>query len=93
MPAIKDLWQKMKDAIWAIYKDEVLLACGDGGMDSPGFCTKYCLYTMMDHFLNVIVDLEIIDKREAGGSSTLMEKVGCKRILERHHEDGQRVER
>lgn len=52
-------------------------------MDSPGFCAKYCMYTMMDQFLDVIIDLEIVDKREAGGTSTLMEKIGCKRILER----------
>ena len=52
-------------------------------MDSPGFSVKYCAYTMMEHYLNVIVDLEVIDKGEAGGSSTLMEKMGCKRLLER----------
>lgn len=61
----------------------MLLLCGDGRMDSPGFCAKYCMYTIMDHFMDVIVDVEIVDKREAGGTSTLMEKIGCKRILER----------
>lgn len=83
VPAIKELWERMKEQLWEIYKDEALLLCGDGRMDSPGFCAKYCMYTMMDHFLNVIVDLEIVDKREAGGASTVMEKIGCKRILER----------
>ena len=38
---------------------------------------------MMDHYLDVIVDCEVVDKRETGGTSTLMEKMGCKRILER----------
>ena len=38
---------------------------------------------MMEHYLNVIVDLEVVDKREAGGTSSLMEKMGCKRLLER----------
>ncbi len=37
----------------------------------------------MDHFLDLIVDVEVVDKREAGGTSSLMEKMGCKRILER----------
>ena len=59
------------------------VVCGDGRMDSPGFSAKYCVYTMMEHYLNVIVDLEVVDKREAGGTSTLMEKMGCKRLLER----------
>ena len=57
--------------------------CGDGRMDSPGFSAKYCFYVMMDHYLDVIVDCEVVDKRETGGISTLMEKMGCKQILER----------
>ena len=52
-------------------------------MDSPGFSAKYCFYVMMDHFLDLIVDVEVVDKREAGGTSSLMEKMGCKRILKR----------
>ena len=44
---------------------------------------KCCLYVMMDHFLDLIVDVEVMDKREAGGTSSLMEKMGCKRIFER----------
>jgi len=31
---------------------------------------------MMEHYLNIIVDLEVVDKWEAGGTSTLMEKNG-----------------
>jgi len=73
----------MKERIWNLFEKELLVVCGDGRMDSPGFSAKYCLYTMMDHFLDLIVDVEVVDKREAGGTSSLMEKMGCKRILER----------
>ena len=73
----------MKVKIWNMFKTEMLVLCGDCRMDSPGFSAKYCLYTMMDHFLDIIVDLEVVDKREAGGTSSLMEKMGCKRLLER----------
>lgn len=83
IPSIKELWGQMKAKIWNVFKKEVLVLCGDGRMDSPGFSAKYCLYAMMDHFLDLIVDLEVVDKREAGGTSSLMEKMGCKRILER----------
>ena len=38
----------------------------------------------MGHYLNVIVDLEEVDKREAGGMPTLMVKMGCKRLLQRY---------
>ncbi|KAL9977790.1 hypothetical protein ACROYT_G015233 [Oculina patagonica] len=38
---------------------------------------------MMDHYLDLILDVEVVDKREAGETSSLMENMGCKRILER----------
>ena len=83
VPGIRDLWDKMKEVVWKVFENDVLVLCGDGRMDSPGFNAKYCVYTMMEHYLSVIVDLEVIDKHEAGGTSTLMEKMGCKRLLER----------
>lgn len=83
IPSIKDLWQRMKEKVWEIYKYDMLVLCGDGRMDCPAFSAKYCLNTMMDQYLNVIIDLEVVDKQEAGGTSTIMEKMGCKRILAR----------
>lgn len=83
LPSITELWGKMKELVWKVFENDVLVVCGDGRMDSPGFSAKYCVYTMMEHYFNVIVDLEVVDKREAGGTSTLMEKMGCKRLLER----------
>ena len=83
IPSIKELWGEMKGKIWNLFEKELLVLCGDGRMDSPGFSAKYCLYAMMDHFLDLIVDVEVVDKREAVGTSSLMEKMGCKRILDR----------
>lgn len=83
IPSIKDFWLRMKTMLWEVFKNESLVLSGDGRMDSPGFSAKYCLYVMMHTFLNVILDVEVVDKREASGTSTLMEKIGCKRILER----------
>ena len=83
LPRIRELWNKMKEIIWKVFENDVLVVCGEGRMNSPGFSAKYCVYTMMEHYLNVIVDLEVVNKREAGGTSTLMEKIGCKRLLER----------
>ena len=82
LPSITDLWSKMK-VVWKVFENDVSVICGDGRMDSPGLSAKYCVYTMMEHYLNIIVDLEVVDKREAGGTSTLMEKMGSKRLLER----------
>ena len=63
VPSIKELWAEMKGKIWNIFQKEHLVLCGDGRMDSPGFSAKYCLYTMMDHFLDLIVDVEVVDKK------------------------------
>ena len=83
VPSIRELWNKMKEVIWKAFENDVLVVCSDGRMDSPGFSAKYCVYTMMEQYLNVITDLEVIDKCETGSTSTLMEKMGCKRLLER----------
>ena len=83
VPVIKDFWAEMKEKIWEVFKDEALLLCGDARMDSPGFSAKYCVYLIMDHYLNIITDVEIVDKREAGGTSTAMEKMGLKGLVER----------
>ena len=72
VPTIRDMWDKMKEVVWKVFENDVLVVCGDGRMDSPGFSAKYCVYTMMEHYLNVTVDLEVVDKREAGGTSSLM---------------------
>ena len=55
---------------------------GDGRNDSPGHSARYCVYTLMEHVTNAVVDLEVLDKRETGGNSTTMEKEGLHRLLQ-----------
>ena len=54
----------------------ILILCGDSRNDSPGFNAKYCAHILTEQFLDVIVDLEIVDKRETDGVSTNMEVEG-----------------
>lgn len=37
----------------------------------------------MEHCTKAIVDVAVIDKRETGGNSTIMEKEGLRRLLEK----------
>ena len=67
VPEVLFLWEEMKNEIWAVLKNEPLILCGDGRSDSPGFSAKYGTYVLMEQFLEVIVDIEVIDKRETGG--------------------------
>ena len=83
VPVVKDLWGRMKDKLWEMFSKETLVMSDDGRMDSPGFSAKYCVYTSMDHCLHTVLDLEVVDKRETGGNSTIMEKMALKRLLER----------
>ena len=55
---------------------------GDGRNDSPGHCAQYCTYTVMDYHTCDILDIEIVDKREAELKSTNMEKIAFVRSLE-----------
>jgi len=57
------------------------LVSGDGRMDSPGFCAKFCTYTVVDVETLNIVDMQIIDKRSTDLKSTNMEIKGFKDTL------------
>ena len=63
------------------YKE--ICVCGDGRNDSPGHSARYCVYTLMEHVSKVVVNWEVIDKRETGRNSAVMEREGLRRLLER----------
>ena len=73
----------MKEKVWDVLKDNEPALAGDGRNDSPGHTAKYCVHTLMEHYLHIIVDLEVVDKRETGGSSVTMEKPALKRLIKR----------
>ena len=83
IPELDAYWKEMKAKTWDVLAGESTVLCGDGRMDSPGHCAKYCMYALMEQHLEVIVDVEVVDKRETGGISTNMEVYGLKKILER----------
>ena len=57
----------MNELVNKALKDfEGVCLCRDGRNDSPGHSARYCVYTVMEHFTNVVVDFEVVDKRETG---------------------------
>ena len=56
---------------------------GDGRIDSPGHCAQYCSYTMMEDVTKKIITLETMDKRQAGGKSTNLEKACFSKAIEK----------
>ena len=83
IPEVQRYWEQIKNEIWDTFSGESVILCGDGRNDSPGFSAKYCMYAMMEQYLDIIVDVEVVDKRQTGRVSTNMEVFGLRKILER----------
>ena len=48
------------------------------------FSNRHCVYVLREQFMSVVVDMEVVDKRETKGVSTDMEREGLRRFLLRH---------
>ena len=83
IPAIQCFWADMKKVVHEVMQNKKVVLSGDGRNDSLGFCAQYCVYSLMEAVTKVIVDIEVKDKRETGGSSTVMEVAALKCLLER----------
>ena len=62
--------------------EEIVLS-GDGRNDSPGHCAQYCTYSLADMKDNAILQMNIVDVREAGGKSNNMEQIGFVRGMDK----------
>lgn len=82
-PAIQNLWSNVKEAIHGHLPSTDVTLAGDGRNDSPGHTARYCVYTLMEESSKLVVDLEVVDKRETGGKSAAMEKIALSRLLRR----------
>ena len=83
IPAIKSFWGEMQKEMEGVFEKEKLVLAGDGRNDSPGHCVQYCVYSLMEDSTKTIVDVEIKDCRQTGGSSPAMEVAALKVLLER----------
>jgi hypothetical protein len=54
---------------------------GDGRMDSPGFCAKYCTYTVLEYDTKEILDCVVVDKLQTDLKSTNMEIFAFKKVM------------
>ena len=48
------------------------------------FSNRHCVYVLREQFMSVVVDMEVVNKRETKGVSTDMEREGLRRLLLRH---------
>ncbi|XP_056312320.1 uncharacterized protein LOC130223502 [Danio aesculapii] len=91
-PAIIHMWKSEQQSIIAQLKEGGKTAiAGDMRADSPGHSAKFGTYTVMDMQSNTIVDLQLVQSNEVGGSYH-MEKEGLKRCLDVLENNGLEVD-
>ncbi|XP_008188913.1 uncharacterized protein LOC103311124, partial [Acyrthosiphon pisum] len=79
-PVICNIWEDQKKSTINSIKNsenDIWLA-GDGQYDSPGFCAKYCIYSVMDLRSGKIVDFKLVQKGMVKGD---LERKGCELLL------------
>ncbi|KAI8509538.1 hypothetical protein Bbelb_133860 [Branchiostoma belcheri] len=84
VPVIETFWQRKLQALVREMKrrDKVVLL-GDGRMDSPGHSAQYCTYTVLDGNTRAIVAVEVVDKRQTDRKSSIMEKRGFEKAMDK----------
>lgn len=80
-PAIIHTWKTVQDSMMEqLSQQESVILGGDLRADSPGHSAKFGSYSMMDLRSNTIIDIQLVQSNEVGGSYH-MEKEGLKRSL------------
>ena len=82
-PAVNEFWEQQKQELWEKKNGEEIVLSGDGRNDSPGHCAQYCTYSLADMKDNAILQMNIVDVREAGGKSNNMEQIGFVRGMDK----------
>ena len=81
-PEINDWWYWMKIEIIKEFSGQDVVVGGDGQCDSPGINAKNLSYLLVEVNSNYILDIEVLDKRHVGLTSTNMEKEAVKRSMD-----------
>lgn len=82
IPAIDTTWEAEQKCVIALIQAEqrTVVLGGDGRADSPGHCAKYGSYSMLELESNTVVDVQLVQSNECGGSYH-MEKEGLARSI------------
>ncbi|XP_063048719.1 uncharacterized protein LOC134445189 isoform X3 [Engraulis encrasicolus] len=80
-PAIIHKWHQFQEEQWKDLSQHKVKLGGDMRADSPGHSAKYGSYSLMNLENNNIIDVQLVQSNEVGGSCN-MEKEGLRRSLE-----------
>ncbi|XP_066263538.1 uncharacterized protein [Branchiostoma lanceolatum] len=82
--AVQRVWAEKQVTMLNILRAEKkpLVCGGDGRADTPGHCAKYGTYTLMELRKTIVIDVQLVQSNEVGGSYHL-ELEGLRRSLEK----------
>lgn len=69
--------------------EENIWLAGDGQFDSPGFCAKYCAYSIMDLHSSKIIDFNLVQKGMGSGD---LERKACESFIDKLIEEHCNIE-
>ncbi|CAB4019001.1 Hypothetical predicted protein, partial [Paramuricea clavata] len=82
IPTINEFWEQHKQQVWNEKAGKDVILSGDGRNDSPGHSAQYCTYSLADMQDNTIIQMNVVDVREAAGKSNNMERIGFERGMD-----------
>jgi hypothetical protein len=82
IPAINEFWEQHKQQVWSEKAGKDAILSGDGRNDSPGHSAQYCTYSLADMEDRTILQMNVVDVREASGKSNNMERIGFERGMD-----------
>ena len=82
IPAINEFWEQHKQQAWHEKTGKDVILSGDGRNDSPGHSAQYCTYSLADMEDRTILQMNVVDVREAAGKSNNMERIGFERGMD-----------
>jgi hypothetical protein len=80
--AVNKTWKTLQTSLWNTRKGNDIIIGGDGRNDSPGHSAQYCTYSFVDADTKEILQVKVVDVREANGKSNNMERIGYERGLD-----------
>ena len=80
---MNEFWEQHKQELWEEKAGKDVVLSGDGRNDSPGHSAQYCTYSLADMEDHAILQMNIMDVREAAGKSNNMERIGFKRGMDK----------
>ena len=82
-PAVNEFWEQRNQQLWQEKAGKDIILSGDGRNDSPGHSAQYCTYSLADMNEHAILQMNIVDVREAAGKSNNMERIEYERGMDK----------